>query len=102
MSKPMFFLALAILFPVFALAVMVNQEEVVYLDLIQQAAVLEVLWLGLSYLGWLGSRWQRGHWNAEALSASSERRRFLLVGMFIGALVSVWGGYLRIVERVIW
>jgi hypothetical protein len=102
MSKLVFVLGVVALLPMFALAVQLNRTQVDYFVLTQQALGLEGMWLVLAYLGWLGTRWQGGHWDANALSASSDRRRFLLVGMLIGALLSIWGGYLGIIERVIW
>jgi hypothetical protein len=102
MNKPIFLIGLVALLPMFAFAVQINRTEDDYFGLIQHALALEGIWLGLTYLGWLGTRWHRGHWDANALSASSDRRRFLLVGMFIGALLSIWGGYLGIIDRVIW
>ena len=102
MSQTVFLIGLLALWPVFALAVQINQSQADYWVLAQEALALEGLWLVLAYLGWLGTRWQRGHWDANALTASSKRRRFLLVGVFIGALLSMWGGYLSIIERVFW
>ena len=102
MNKSVFFIGLVALLPIFAVAVQINRTQPDYVVLTRQALVLEGIWLVLAYLGWLGTRWQRGHWDANALSASSDRRRFLLLGMLIGALLSIWGGYLGIIERVIW
>ena len=102
MSRPLFAVGLAILFPIFVFAVQLNEAKADFLDVMQQAVGLEIVWFGLAYLGWLGTRWHRGHWNANALSASSKQRRFLLVGTMIGALFSVWGRYLGIVDRVLW
>ena len=102
MSKPVFLVGLLVLWPVFALAVQFNRTQADYWELAQQALALEGLWLILANFGWLGTRWQRGHWDANALSASSDRRRFLLVGICIGDLLSMWGGYVSIIERVIW
>lgn len=100
--KSVFYIGLAALLPLFAYAVQINRPQPDYVILTQQAVALEGIWLVLAYLGWLGTRWQRGHWDANALSASSDRRRFLLLGMLIGALLSIWGGYLGIIERIIW
>lgn len=102
MSKPIFLIGLVVLLPMFALAVHMNRIQTIYVVWIQQAVALEGMWLVLSYLAWLGTRWHRGHWDANALSASSVRRRFLFVVMLLGALLSIWGGYLGIIERVIW
>lgn len=102
MNKPVFLIGLVALLPMFAFAVQSNQTQADYFVLTQQAVALEGMWLVLAFLGWLGTRWHRGHWDANALSASSDRRRFLLVGMLIGALLSIWGGYVGIIERVIW
>ena len=102
MSRPLFAVGLGVLFPIFVFAVQLGKAEVEFLDEIQQAVGLEIVWLGLAYLGWLGTRWNRGHWNANALSASSKQRRFLLVGTMVGALFSVWGMYLGIADRVLW
>ena len=102
MSRLVFFIGLVALLPLFVFAVQVDREQADYVVLTQQALALEGMWLVLAYLGWLGTRWHRGHWDVNALSASSDRRRFLLVGMIIGALLSIWGGFLAIVDRVIW
>ena len=102
MNKLAFSLGVVALLPLFAYAVQINRIQPNYWVWIKQAVALEGIWLVLTYLGWLGTRWQRGHWDASALSASSDRRRFLLMGMLIGALLSIWGGYLGIIERVIW
>ena len=102
MSRPLFAVGLAILLPIFFFAVQLSEAKADFWEMIQQAIGLEVVWLGLAYLGWLATRWQRGHWNANALSASSKQRRFLLVGTMIGALFSVWGMYLGIADRVLW
>ena len=102
MNKSVFLIGLVVLLPMFAFAVQINRTQADYFVLIQQSVVLEGIWLVLAYLGWLGTRWHRGHWDANALSASSERRRFLLLGLLLGALLSIWGGYLGIIERVIW
>ena len=102
MSRPLFSVGLVALFPIFFFAVQLKKGKGPVLDEIQQAVGLEIVWLSLAYLGWLATRWHRGHWNANALSASSKQRRFLLVGTMIGALFSVWGMYLGIVDRVLW
>ena len=102
MVKSIFFLGVVALLPLFAYAVQINRIQTDYVILTRQAIALEGIWFVLAYLAWLGTRWQRGHWDANALSASSDRRRFLLLGMLIGALLSIWGGYLGIIERVIW
>ena len=86
----------------FAIAVEMNGTQANYLVLFKHAVVLELIWLGLVYFAWLGTRWNRGHWDANALSATSDRRVFLLVGLLIGAILSVWGGYVGILDRVIW
>ena len=102
MSKSVFAVGLVVLFPIFVFTVQLNQEQADVWDVIQQAVGLEIVWLGLAYLGWLGTRWNRGHWNANALSSSSKQRRFLLVGTMVGALFSLWGRYLGIADRVLW
>ncbi|MDX1410960.1 MAG: hypothetical protein R3351_02275 [Nitrospirales bacterium] len=102
MNKSVFFIGLVALLPLFAYAVQTHRTQPDYVILSQQAVALEGIWFVLAYLGWLGTRWQRGHWDANALSASSDRRRFLLLGILIGALLSIWGGYLGIIERVFW
>ena len=102
MNKSLFLIGLVFLLPLFAFAVQMNGVQANNVILFKQAVVLEVIWLGLTYFGWLGTRWHRGHWDVNALSATSDRRRFLLVGLLMGALLSVWGGYLGILDRVIW
>ena len=102
MNRTTFFLGLAILFPVFVLAVQLQTVKNDSFDLIQQAVELEIVWLALTYLCWLSTRWNRGHWNANALSASSAQRRFLLIGTLVGGVFSVWGVYLGILDRLFW
>ena len=102
MNRGGFFLGLVLLLPLFVLAVHLNGAQAHYLDVLQSAVLLEVIWLVLSHFVWLATRWQRGHWDASALGGSVNRRWFLLIGVLVAGLVSIWGGYLGILDRVMW